>query len=98
MDTKKGPRAHSCWGYPLDSIFFSQFILHFAYYILYLLTFFKETYIIVVRQVKEGVVPQKGPTAHNSWSYVPWYAFQLMYFAMSEKFLISQEDSAIVGL
>ena len=48
----------------------------------------------------EGVVAQKGPTAHNCWSYIPWYVFQLMYFAISEKFSqqISQEDSTLAGL
>ena len=57
-------------------IVFFQFIMHFAYYILYLWTYFKETYIVVALQVEEGVVAQKGPTAHNSWSYVPWYVFK----------------------
>ena len=60
--------------------------MHFAYYNLYLWISFKETYIILALQVKEDVVGQKGCTAHNSWSYIPWYVFQLMYFAMSEKF------------
>ena len=60
--------------------------MHFAYYMLYNWTHFKETYIIIALQVKESVVPQKGPTAYNSWSYIPWYVFQLMYFAISEKF------------
>ena len=60
--------------------------MHFTYCILYLSTYFKETYIIPSLQVKEGVVAEKGPTAHNSWSYVPWDDFQLMYFAISEKF------------
>ena len=68
-------------------VFFSQFIMHFAYYILNLWTYFKETYIILALQVKKGVVAQKGPTAHNSWSYIPWYVFQLMYFAISENIL-----------
>ena len=49
----------------LDSFFF-QFIMHFAYYILYLWTYFKETYIILALQVKEDVVTQMGLTAHNS--------------------------------
>ena len=61
--------------------------MNFAYnYILYVGTYFKETYIILALQVKKDVVAQKGPTAHNSWSYVPWYVFQWMYFAISEKF------------
>ena len=42
----------------LDSIFF-QLIMQFAYYILYLWTYFKETSIITALQVKEGVVAQK---------------------------------------
>ena len=62
------------------------FIMHFAYYIFYLWTYFRETHIILALQVKEGVVGQKGHPAHNSWSCVPWYVFQLMYFAFSEKF------------
>ena len=37
--------------------------------------YFKETNIILALQVKEGVVAQKGPTTHNSWSYVPCYVF-----------------------
>ena len=65
-------------------IIFVQFIMHFAYN-LYLWTYFKGTYIILALQVKEGVIGQKGPTVHNSRSYVPWYVFQLMYFAISEK-------------
>ena len=81
---KKGPRAYSFWNY-FPWLYFFQFI-HFAYYNLYLWTYFKETYIILALQVKEGVVPQKGPTAHNSWSCIPWYVFQWMYFAISEKF------------
>ena len=60
--------------------------MHFAYYILHLWTYLKETYIILALQVKVDVVAQKGPTAHISWSYVPWYVFQLMYFVISEKF------------
>ena len=67
-------------------VFFFQFIMHFACYILYLWTYFKENYIVLSLQVKEGLVAQKGSTAHNSWSYVPWYIIQLMYFAISEKF------------
>ena len=70
--------------------------MHFAYYNLYLWTYFKETYIILALQVKEGMIEQKGPTAHNSWSCIPWYVFQLMYFAISKKFS-SQEDSAQGG-
>ena len=50
--------------------------MHFAYNNLYLWTYFKETYIIFA--------PQMGPTAQ---SYIPWYVFQLMYFAISENFL-----------
>ena len=74
--------------------------MHFAFYILYLWTYFEDTYIILALQVKEGVVAQKGPTAYNSWSYFLWYVFQLMYFAIGEKFSwqISQEDSALVWL
>ena len=63
--------------------------MHFAYYILYFWTYFKETYIILVLQVKEDVVPQKGPTAHNSWNNISWYVFQLMYFAISESFFVT---------
>ena len=84
VDLKKGLRAHRSRSYLLLIEFF-QFIMHFAHYILYLWTYFKETYIILALQVKEDVV-QKGPTAHISWSYITWYVFQLMYFAISEKF------------
>ena len=42
--------------------------------------------ILVYYAFMQGVVGQKGPTAHNSWRYVPWYVFQLMYFSISEKF------------
>ena len=70
----------------LEGIFFFHFIMYFAYYILYLWTFFKETYVLLALQVKEGVVAQKEPTAHISWSYIPWSVFQLMYFAITEKF------------
>ena len=60
-------------------IVFFQFIMNFAYYILYLCTYFKETYIILALQVKEGVVPQKGPTAHNSLSH-PLVCFSIAVF------------------
>ena len=51
----------------------------FASYILYLWTYFKKTYIIFALQFKEGVVAQKGPTAHNSWELHPLVYF-LVYF------------------
>ena len=45
----------------LDSIFFFNLLC-----ILHLWTYFKETYILLALQVKEDVVAQKVPTAHNS--------------------------------
>ena len=56
--------------------------MHFAYYILYLWTYFKKTYIILALQVKEGT---KGVNSPLLLSYIPWYVFQLVYFAIGEK-------------